>query len=197
WLAVVDGSSHYAMVERFEYEATKSYPGKASVIFWTNGPEMRLSSDGVPSMSSDPDASPYYEEAELNSPMCRLRPDESCTFETEWFPTCAGDEFHGVTDAGILIKPLQAAWDHDKVRLSGSFGIFFSGHLVARFYDEHGSFLGTVPVAAVKPDEPVSLESEVAPPPGKATRVSLHLEDESGLDRGSLNEVQIRPGDNR
>jgi hypothetical protein len=195
WLAVVDGSSHYAMVERFEYENTKSYPGKASVIFWTNGPEMRLSSDGVPSMSADPDASPYYEEAELNSPMCRLRPDESCVFETEWFPARAGDEFHGVTDAGILIKPLQANWDHDKVKLSGSFGVFLAGRLIARFYDEHGSLLGTVPVADVNPAEPVSLESKVTPP-GKAARVSLHLEDETGVDRGSLNEVQIRAGDN-
>lgn len=196
WLAVVDGSSRYAMVERFEFEATKSYPGKASVIFWTNGPETRLSSEGVPSMSADPDASPYYLEAELNSPMCRLRPDESCTFETEWFPTRAGDDFHGVTDAGILIKPLQAAWERDKIKLSGSFGVFFSGHLVARFYDEHGSFLGTVPVIDVKPDEPVSLAADVIPSP-KASRISLHLEDENGLDRGSLNEVEISAGDNR
>ena len=194
WLAVVDGSSHYAMVERFEYETAKPYPGKASVIFWTNGPEMRLSSDGVPSMSADSDASPYYLEAELNSPMCRLHPDESCAFETEWFPTRAGDEFHGVTDAGILINPLRAAWDRDKIKLSGSFGVFFSGRLIARFYDEHGSFLGTVPVAAANPAEPVSVESEVVPP-GKAARVSLHLEDESGVDRGSVNEVQIGAGD--
>ena len=59
WLAVVDGNSRYAMIERFEYQEMKSYPGKASVIFWTNGPEMRLSSDGIPPMSADPDASPY------------------------------------------------------------------------------------------------------------------------------------------
>ncbi|HEY2103026.1 MAG TPA: hypothetical protein VGH08_07225, partial [Chthoniobacterales bacterium] len=195
WLAVVDGSSHYAMVERFDYETTKPYPGKASVIFWTNGPETRLSSDGVPSMSADPDASPYYLEAELNSPMCRLRPDESCAFETEWFPTRAGDEFHGVTDAGILIRPLQAVRDKEKLKLTGSFGVFFSGRLVARFYDAHGAFLGTVPVADVKPDEPVSLAAEVVPPAG-ASRLSLHLQDESGLDRGSLNEVQISGGDN-
>ena len=42
WLAVVDGASQYAMVERFQYEENKPYPGKASVIFWTNGPEIRL-----------------------------------------------------------------------------------------------------------------------------------------------------------
>src|SRR5579864_1127075 len=46
WLAVVDGSRRYGMVERFQFEELKPYPGKASVIFWTNGPEIRLSGDG-------------------------------------------------------------------------------------------------------------------------------------------------------
>jgi len=197
WLAVVDGGSRYAMVERFQYEESKPYPGKASVIFWTNGPELRLSRDGVPSVSADADASPYYLEAELNSPMCRLRPGESCDFETEWFPTRAGTEFHGVTDAGILIRPLRAtSLDNGKIRLSGAFGVFFSGHLVARFYDEHGRNLGTLPIADVNPTEPVSIETEVVPP-GKPARLSLHLEDEHGVDRGSLQEVRIGTGDDR
>jgi hypothetical protein len=197
WLAVVDGSSRYAMVERFQYEQQKTYPGKASVIFWTNGPELRFDRNGMASMSDGANGvAPFYMEAELNSPMCRLHPDESCTFETEWFPTRAGDEFHGVTDAGILIKPLQAVRAKEKIKLSGSFGVFFQGRLVARFYDAPGAFLGTVPVADVKPDAPVSLAAEVVPP-ANAARVSLHLQDEAGLDRGSLNEVQIGGGDNR
>src|SRR5262249_2104792 len=109
WLAVVDGSSRYGMVERFQFEQSRNYPGNASVIFWTNGPEMRVNADGEPSMPVSSDASPFYLEAELNSPLCRLRPDESCTFDTEWFPTRVGSEFHGVADAGILIRPLQAS----------------------------------------------------------------------------------------
>jgi hypothetical protein len=193
WLAVVDGNSHYAMVERFNYEETKSYPGKASVIFWTNGPEMRLGTDGVPSLSADTDAGPYYLEAELNSPMCKLRPGESCSFATEWFPTRAGDEFHGATDPGILIRPLAAVFENGKVKLSGSFGVFFTGQLLARFYDEHGAFLGEVAVADVNPTEAVSLDNAVTPP-GKPARVSLHLQDQAGVDRGSLNEVQIAGG---
>jgi hypothetical protein len=62
--------------------------------------------------------------------------------------------------------------------------------LIARFYDEHGSFVGKVPVADVSPTQLVSLDTRISPP-GKAARVSLHLEDESGLDLGSLNEVEI------
>src|SRR6202142_3665571 len=30
WLAVVDGTSKYAMVERFQFEETRTYPGKAA-----------------------------------------------------------------------------------------------------------------------------------------------------------------------
>jgi hypothetical protein len=197
WLAVVDGASRYAMVERFQYEQDKSYPGKASVIFWTNGPQMRLSSDGTPSMSGDSDSGPYYLEAEINSPMCRLRPGEACNLDTEWFPTRAGNEFHDATDAGIIVRPLRATGlGNGKVKLSGSFGVFFPGHLVARFYDEHGRNLGNVPVMDVSPTEPIALETEISPP-GKAARVSLHLEDENGLDRGPLQEVRVGSGENR
>ncbi|HXJ88372.1 MAG TPA: hypothetical protein VMS18_16235 [Candidatus Binatia bacterium] len=191
WLAVVDGTNHYGMVERFQYDERKPYPGKASVIFWTNGPEMRLNRDGNPSMSADPDASPYYLEAELNSPMCRLRPGESCTMDTEWYPTRAGNEFRGVTDAGIVIRPLKAtARENGKLGLSGSFGVFYSGKLVVRLYDEHGHAAALTDVAQVTPDTLVSLDSEIAAP-GKCSRLSLHLIDEGGLDRGALQEVRL------
>jgi hypothetical protein len=196
WLAVVDGSSKYAMVERFQYTESKPYPGKASVIFWTNGPEMRLN-DGIPSLSTGGDGSPTYLEAEINSPMCRLRPGESCELDTEWLPTRAGSEFHGVKDAGIVIRPLQSSFIEDgKIRLSGSFGVFSSGHLVAHFYNEHGARLGSMPLASVDPSEPVMLETEVVPPP-RTARVSLHVEDDHGVDCGSLQEVQVAGGDHR
>lgn len=196
WLAVVDGGSRYAMVERFQFEEKRTYPGKASVIFWTNGPEMRLNSDGIPSLSADAEASPYYLEAEINSPMCRLRPGETCELDTEWFPTRAGSEFHGATDAGIVIRPLRATGlVNGKIKLSASFGVFFAGRLVAHFYDEHGRSLGTLPIADVNPTEPVSLETEIAAP-GKTVRLSLHVENENGEDCGALQEVRILAGDN-
>ena len=191
WLAVVDGSNQYAMVERFQYDSSRPYPGKASVIFWTNGPEMRLNADGNPSMSTDPDASPYYLEAELNSPMCRLRPGENCTMETEWFPTRSGSEFHGVTDAGIVIRPLKAsATPNGKISLEGSFGVFYSGHFVARLYDEHGHVAAVTQIANVNPSEQVLLEAKIDAP-GGTSRVSIHLVDESGIDRGAIQEVQF------
>ena len=62
---------------------------------------LRFNNDGVASVSDASEgASPFYMEAEINSPMCRLRPGEACQLETDWFPTRADSEFHGVTDAG-------------------------------------------------------------------------------------------------
>jgi hypothetical protein len=155
-----------------------------------------LNSEGELSLSSDPDASPYYMEAELNSPMCRLRPGEICSFDTEWFPTRSGSDFHGVTDAGIVIRPLQAtAAENGKINLLGAYGVFYSGHLVAHFYDKHGNGIGILPVGEVSPVESVALQKEVTPT-GKASRVSIHLLDENGVDRGALQEVQVRDREN-
>ncbi|MGB8731581.1 MAG: hypothetical protein WCC99_10075, partial [Candidatus Sulfotelmatobacter sp.] len=92
--------------------------------------------------------------------------------------------------------PLQSVRLGGKIRLSGSFGVFLAGHLVAHFYNEHGSSLGTIAIANVTPAEPVVLETEVDPP-GKPARVSLHVEDDHGVDWGSLQEVQVGGGDNR
>lgn len=195
WVAVVDGSSRYTMVERFQYDETKPYPGKASVIFWTNGLEMRLGDDGEPTLRANPDGGPYYLEAELNSPLCKLRAGESCSFDTEWFPTRGGSELRDVTEAGIVLQPLEGKQlDSGKIKISGSFGVFFSGRLVAHFYGDRGG-RSTLPIKDVSPTDPVVLDTEVTPP-GKPSRFSLHLEDESGLDRGALGEIAIAPGDN-
>jgi hypothetical protein len=197
WLAVVDGESGYAMVERFRYEKNETYPGKASVIFWTNGPETRMSSDGEPSMTSGGDGSPRYLEAEINSPLVQMRPGETRDLDTEWFPTRAGSEFRGVGGAGVIVHPLQATRSESgRVRLSGSFGVFFAGRLVAHLYNDHGVSVGTMPLAQVDPAELVVLETELSSPT-KLSRISVHLEDTNGLDYGSLQEVQVGTAENR
>jgi hypothetical protein len=53
-----------------------------------------------------------------------------------------------------------------------------------------------MPLLNVDPAAPVVLETEVVAP-GKTARVSLHVEDDHGVDYGSLQEVQVSAGDNR
>ena len=196
WLAVVDGSSKYGMVERFQFEESRAYPGKASIIFWTNGPEVKLNAEGIASMSPGEDGGPHYLEAEINSPLCRLRPGETCSLETEWFPSRVGSEFHAATDAGVVVQPLRATHrENGKIKVSGAFGVFFAGRLVAHLYNEQGAELNSVPVADVDPVELVTLETEIASP-DKSARISLHLEDWAGLDRGSFQEVPVGSQEN-
>jgi hypothetical protein len=192
WLVVVDGASQYAMVERFRYDETKQYPGKASVIFWTNGPELRQAADGTVTFGRpDKEPPPYYMEAELNSPLVRLYPGESYSFDTEWFPTRGGSEFETVKDSGLVVKPLRAVEvGGEKIDVSGTFGVFFPGQLVAYFYSSTGSAMGTQPVGAVDPARVVRLDSSVKFS-GHPGRISLHLVDTNGLDRGPLGEVSI------
>ena len=130
--------------------------------------------------------------------MCRLKPGEECRFDTDWFPTRAESDIRDVNDAGILIRPLRGVrLDGDKIRLSGSFGVFYAGRLIAHLYDEHGAKIGMTQVAEVSPTELVNLQTKIASG-GKAARVSLHLVDENGIDRGPLQEVRVSAqGDNR
>jgi hypothetical protein len=193
WLAVVDGDTGYAMVERFRYDDSKPYPGKASVIFWTNGAQLHQHPDGTTTFGADEEGPPaMYMEAELNSPMVRLDPGQSYHFDTDWFPTRGNASFQGVSDAGVILKPLQAAQTEGakEIALTGAFGVFFSGKLVAHLYDGRGVAIGTRELERVDPKNPLKLQT-VVNDEGQAARISLHLVDANGLDRGALGEVVV------
>jgi hypothetical protein len=186
WLAVVDGSSRFAMVERFRYVRGAEYPGKATVIVYTTG-----TGRGGPQPPADPARPPiHYMEAEVNSPLIRLDPGESYAMDTQWLPARMGSEFTNVTYAGTIGRPLAAINSPTGLTLAGEFGVFFAGQLEARFYDRQGARLGTAKVQDVTPLEMVSLQQAV-PAPAETGRVSIHLIDSQGLDRGPLGEIAI------
>jgi hypothetical protein len=192
WLALVDGDTRYAMVERFRYDESKQYPGKASVIFWTNGAELRQHPDGTTTFgSADDGPRAIYMEAELNSPMMRLEPGETFHFDTEWLPTRADASFQGVTDTGVILKPLHAEQGGTgAIKLTGAFGVFYAGKLVAHLYDARGAATRTQVLEKVDPRNPISLQTTVTDA-GQVHRISLHLVDANGLDRGMLGETAL------
>ena len=87
--------------------------------------------------------SPYYLEAEINSPHVPPASRGNLQSRNEWFPTRAGSEFHGVDRSGHrdARRCKQLLENGNDQSLSGSFGVFFPGRLVAHFYDEHGTEL--------------------------------------------------------
>lgn len=191
WLAVVDDSTKYGMIERFQSFADQEYPGKASVIFYKNGAALELDDDGMPTLrSNNPEEAPYYMEAEVNSPMKRLDPGASYALDTWWFPARADKQLKAVTPVGIVENPLAASLTADRLQLSGSFGVFFAGKFNAHVFDLHGAESNIVELESVDPLQAVELNQTISVSPG-ATRVSIHLSDEQGVDRGSLGEAEI------
>lgn len=191
WLAVADGSKKYGMVERFPH-SKEEYPGKATVIFYTNGPTVDFNNAGMPYLtSSDVATMPYYMEAEVNSPLVRLNPGETYTLHTKWFPTRSNGNFQTVAEAGVVNTPLVASKDEKGVLLTGSFGVFFPGHLTAYFFDSLGAQTGSAVLRNVDPLEQVDLHAVISIPPG-TERVSIHVIDENSADRGVLGEASIR-----
>ncbi|HEY1809505.1 MAG TPA: hypothetical protein VGG42_13135 [Acidobacteriaceae bacterium] len=190
WLAVVDGASHYAMVEKTRHDSHSEYPSKASIIFYKNGPTAQLDDRGMPHFTPPgTKETPYYMEAEVNSPMVELDPGQEYSFDTHWFPFRMEPALRSVVDAGVVGDPLQAVRRGDQIQLTGRFGVFFPGHLEARLYSKGGAEQRSVKLRAVSPRDLIELRSSV--PGAGIVRVSVHLIDSQNVDRGSLGEVFV------
>jgi hypothetical protein len=185
WLAVVDGTSGYTMVERIRYDRHADYPGKATMIFYTSGRPMPRSGG-----TSRPPI--LYMEAEINSPMIELAPGESYAMDTQWFPALMGGDFKTAAYSGVVGTALAATHAAAGVTLSGSFGVFYAGQLVAHFYSRGGESLGTAPIGPATPLQPTHLQATLAAP-AETARVSVHVVDTQGLDRGPLGEALVTP----
>ncbi len=193
WIALVDGTTRYAMVEKTHYFKNADYPSKASVIFYKNGPTVQMDPAGKPRISAgDLDKIPYYMEAELNSPMVTMEAGETSVFDTTWFPTRMTHSFTIVTDAGIVGATLAAKSVASRLEVSGTFGVFFPGRLKAVLYGEDGAQNGESILQSVQPQELVELRKTIELT-SKVKRVSLHVIDDKGVDRGSLGEVFVTP----
>lgn len=184
WLAAVDGSTGYTMVERHRIDPRMVYPGKASIIFYSTGEPTPPHAKG---QTTEPREGPFVE-AEMNSPMVELAPGESYAMDTEWYPTRMGEDFKTTTYSGAIGTPLSATATPGGLVLAGSFGVFYAGDLVAHLYGRDGG--STAKLMSVVPTEPVHLHT-ILQAPTNTTRVSVHLVDSHGLDRGPLGEVQV------
>src|SRR6185437_9813836 len=67
WLAAIDGSTDYTMIERHKIDPNMEYPGKATIIFYSSGG--RRARPGQPNAATAAPAAPGpFVEEEVNSP---------------------------------------------------------------------------------------------------------------------------------
>lgn len=191
WVAIVDEQSDYAMVERSTYLKDGMYPGKATTIFYKNGPGVELDAGGYPQMTpADPQKTPYYMEAELNGPMVVLQPGATSAMDTEWFPSRLDQKVDAVKYPGVVAQPFAVRLSSGEAYATGTFGVFFPGTLKVRFFDQRGVYRDAIALQAVDPKQEVTLTKKIAIP-SYAVRASLHLIGLNGTDYGSLGEAAI------
>ncbi len=191
WLAVVDEKSQYGMVERFPFEPNGNYPGKATVIFYKNGPTVSFGKDGVASIRpTTTESTPYYMEAEVNSPIVKLQPDDTYAWDTTWNPIKIDNAPQSMTSAGVVTQKLGATLQADNMTLTGTFSVFTGGNLTALFINRHGVAVSRRVLRQVRPEEIVVLNDTVPAEPHIA-RVVLKLIGAGGADYGILDKVRI------
>ncbi len=194
WLAVVDGESGFGMIERFDYDSSASYPGKATVIFYKNGPSIRMNDAGNPEIAIRPQLQmPYYMEAEVNSPLVTLKPGASAAFDTTWYPVHASPQVVRVTEAGLTSSSLEAKVSAGGIHVDGIFSPVAEGHLELRVYDHGGRDTKRVTLDQVSPKSVATVHADI-PLDFKPSRVALHLIASDGSDWGLLDEAKVQGG---
>jgi hypothetical protein len=194
WVAVVDATSQFAMVEHFHYSSTGDYPGNATVIFYKSGSSIRINDAGFPELTAPHTDEPLrYMEAELNSPIVKLDPGQTYAMDTEWNPVRLGQPVLDVSSAGVCAEALQATRKSNGIHLHGKFAVFISGKLEAQTSDATGAKLKNVSLGSVGVDHTVDLD-QVISVPKEAAQVSLHMIDAAGKDRGVLGTAKILSG---
>jgi hypothetical protein len=192
WLAVTDGETGYGMVERFHFDPSATYPGKATVIFYKNGPSVEFDDAAMPKLSTaSQQETPYYMEAEINSPLVMLDPGAIYSFDTMWFPLRTSADVRKVTEAGVVTARLHAASNSQHIQLKGLFGVVIPGRLQARLFDKAGRDVKHIFLDTVSPRQQVVLDREI-PVDFAISRISLHLYGDDGRDWGAIDEAEIR-----
>jgi hypothetical protein len=192
WLAVVDGTSNFSMVERNRFIPTAEYPAKATMLFYTTGQRSRQSTVNPPPADASSPPPTIYMEAEVNSPVIELAPGESYAMDTQWYPTRMGENFKTTTYSGVVGAPLTATVTPAGLLLAGEFGVFYPGKVIARYYSRGGTPLGSEQIGDADPAKGLQIHVTVTAPP-ETGRVSLHVMDSENLDRGPLSEAFVDP----
>jgi len=192
WFAVVNGQKSIGFIENFKYFPGLAYPDDASVESWNDGPGTIARRPWEQVLPDDPKKTPYFLESEVLSPFAALDPGEEYEFTVHWSPTSVLNPILDATWAGAVSEPLAAQVEAggENIRLTGVFGVFTPGALMANFYGPMGEELGHATLQSVDPRQVVRVDQSL-PLPKDTFRVSISVRDENGENRGFLGNVIV------
>jgi len=190
WMASIDGESGNVFVQRTQIKPGAEYPDDSSIEIWTNGLGSLTAYGKTEQMPEDPGLNPYLLEGELLSPFFSLLPEQSEDFIYDWYATNVGKRFdgaHRIIDcgaAGCTVVPLTVS---PSGQISGHFGVFYEGTLVAEFSERNGvPVIERVVLQQVTPLTPLILDSQQITIPKSARLVQLVIYSSDGVRLGAL-----------
>lgn len=195
WLAVVDAAAEFGMVEQFHVDPHGEYPGKATTIFYKNGPSVSFDEAGVASIGKHSAATaPFYMEAEINSPVVALQPGESYTFHTAWHPLHIRGAPLLVADAGVVTRALTVLTHNGEWRLEAEYTPFHSGSLQATVYSRAGQVLRTETIGTAEGGGDVRVSARMPLVPD-AARLVVKVRSDAGEDLVTLDHLELSKAD--
>ena len=183
WIAFADGQAGYALCMQFPYEPEAEYPDNgATVECWTEAP-------GAP--SPIPIRSPgYILEAEILSPLHRLRPLEIKMQQLIWSAAVCPAPIIDVSDVGCAHQALSVEARAGFARIRGVFGCFVEGGAELEFLTAAGAVLDSVDLGRASPLRALIVDTRAKIPDG-AYLIRLRMLDAAGADAGTLASVML------
>jgi hypothetical protein len=188
WVATVDATDGYAFVQRFDYEQGKAYPDNSSVEIWMNGLGEFVAWDEVNESPESPKENPYNFESEVISPYASLEPGQEYTYHYQWYSAKipSGLGVVDCSDVGVVCDALAVVRNGESYNISGKFGVFYEGSLVAHYLDVAGEQVHSETVLSqVSPLQECVLSHSMEAVEN-TTSVSVHVYDKAGRDLGEL-----------
>jgi hypothetical protein len=184
WLTVFDKAAGFGMVERFSYDARGEYPGKATVIFYKNGPSVSFDKEGRASLAvTTPALTPYYMEAEINSPIVPLAPGATYALDTMWNPVRMTEAPRAVTAGGVVGERLRVTREGSGATVTGRVAPFGKGALALVWVGADGGDLGHKTLREAGPGEGVVVQEAVTIPAGAAKARLVQVDARGGGGR--------------
>jgi hypothetical protein len=162
WVANVDGARGYVFVQAFHFQPGREYPDASSVEYWTNGLGRIFAWRKDMEMSPSPSENPYVIETELLSPLESMQPGQSASFDYEWRVARIGGSFPilDCSAAGCTAEAFACRrTSGGALRLSGRFGVFYSGSARVRILDAGGNQLSESGPVRISPDSPLVMQT--------------------------------------
>jgi hypothetical protein len=168
WICFADRTRHVVTANTFPVFHGKSYPDN----------EARMAvylSDELP-----------YAEVEVMGPVTELAPGEKSTFSMEWGIAHAQPPVSDVNDVGVVTKPLAV----QNGRLTGKYGVFYSGSLYMVLRDLRGVMLKKTLPQPVSPLKPVLIDQPFKPDPD-VRLIEVQMNGQEGHSLGLLDTLEI------